>query len=199
MHGVTTAHRTLSLLLVMALAGCTSARLLRVENDLLTRENVELRARVDGAGGRDATTAAKLELQAVANILEARGFQAGVHEEGTEVVVDYAAENGPIQLVIRTFPNAGVLYVATRDYASLSSAHDGDSAQMMITQLAVLNFEVLLAKFQLDPTKGEIVVSMELPYAGLDETTMLGSIERLLRVADAKRPALQAALQGAAL
>jgi hypothetical protein len=199
MTGSTAAHRTVSLLVLLALGGCTSARLLRVENDLLTRENLELRALVEGAGGRDATVVAQFEIEAVGRILEARGFNVRVDDDATEVTLQYGAENGSIEVVISTFPNAGVLYMATRGYVSLVSAHDGDSAQLMITQLATLNYEVILAKFQLDPVKGEVVVSVELPYASVDEATMVAVLERLIRVADTKRPLLQAALQSTAL
>jgi hypothetical protein len=69
-----------------------------------------------------------------------------------------------------------------------------------MVQLATLNYELLLGKFQLDPHTGDVLLSMELSLAdGLGYDTLSSAVDHLVRTADARYPELSRAAHGRGL
>ncbi len=178
-------------LLGLVASGCTSARLLRVENDMLQRSNDALQRELEVA--RVKGRIHPVDLGAVAGALGAAGRSFTAREDAVELACP--ADSGGLRLELRWFAESQIVYLGTRDYLTLSDARDADATWLLLVQVATLNFEALVGKFQLDPESGEIVVSVELHAGeGLGSATLLGAVDRLCATAWHHRAQLVTAL-----
>jgi hypothetical protein len=71
---------------------------------------------------------------------------------------------------------------------------------LLLVQVAALNYELLVGKFQLDAETGEIILSVELATEdGLGMATVLSALDSLTHTADARYPDLKRAAAGTGL
>ncbi|RME29450.1 MAG: YbjN domain-containing protein [Deltaproteobacteria bacterium] len=188
--------------LALALAGCGGNRLVRVENDLL---NQQLQVALDelgecqqGGGRQD--YAPTVTLDVIQAWLERAGY--GPVERSDQGVLYSAIEgqNTDFRLTAQLFPAQGVLFLAATDYLRLEDATSSRAMVLLLTQLAALNYDLLLGKFQLNPRSGDISLSVELKLDdGLGFATFDAALDQLVRNADARYPELVRAAGGGRL
>lgn len=188
---------------LLCLAGCGS-RVLRVENDLLRQRQAELETRVADLEKRApdaADYAATVDLGVIHQFLDRAGWAHEVVTSGNgHISLDYRGKNATFGVTIRYFANAKVVFLGTSDYLHLDDAAGTESVVLLLVQLAALNYDLLVGKFQMNPETGEILLSMELHVAdGLGYQTLLGALHDLCETADAKKPDLDRAIEGLGL
>ncbi len=182
-----------SALLIPLLIGCSSHKLLRLENELLKSQNDQLHSRLDGcqeqAPIQDFATTVDLVL--IQDYLQRSGFPAGTLSSPNVLTVPIEGTNTNFQLTIQLFEEEKVLYMAANDYLQLEDAASSKSMVLLLTQVATLNYELLLGKFQLNPSTGAISLSVELNLDdGLGFRTFRTVIHHLVRTADDRHPEL---------
>jgi len=192
----------LGLWLLATLGGCQSSKLLRLENNLLKHDNASLREQLSDcqrqAPPSDYVTTVTPEI--VGEFLVRAGFPRP--EVGTSGVLSVPIEgsNTRFRLTIQLFEREKVLFLATNDYLEIESATSSEAMVLLLTQLAALNYELLLGKFQLNPRTGDISLSVELNLDdGLGYRTFESVVNHLVRTADEKYPELLAVAQGQGL
>lgn len=180
-------------------AACTSTKLLRLENELLERENAELRAELEASRAQAAPAdfATKIDVELVARYLERAGFPEPERSPTGLLAVPVEGRNTSFRLTIQHFQREEVLFVAVADYLRLEDASSSQAMVLLLTQLAAMNYDLLLGKFQLNPRTGEISLSVELNLDdGLGYRTFSRVVSHLVRTADEKYPELLRAAQG---
>ncbi len=190
---------TAIILMTTGLLACPSRRLLVLENRVLNQENTELHQRLQGQlspmGAEDFDPQPTLET--VHRYLERAGYNHEWTPEATQVRMEFVGINTDFSVVVRHFDGPKVLFLTTRDYASLDLAADAQGAVLLLTTLATLNYELLLGKLQLDPETGEILLSAEIHVGdGLGYATFVQGLELLLHGADRHYTDIVAAASG---
>lgn len=186
------------LLPILLLTACGSTKLLRLENELLKNQNKELQAQLSSceADGppQDFTTEITPEL--IKEYLFRSGLQ-GAEEIGNLISLPVNGENTRFRVTVQHFEREKVLYIATHDYLRMEDASSSPAMVLLLTQLATLNYELLLGKFQLNPKNGAIALSVELNVDdGLGYRTFHAAVTHLVRTADVRYPQLVRAASG---
>ncbi len=189
--------------LALLAAGCAPRRKLQVENTLLRDHVVELQRQVlemERIVPDPQSFVRAPDLQTVAEYLGRAGYDYDFAGEGDHIQFEYIGRHTSFRVLLRIFEGADVLFVTTGGYFSLDDAAGTDSLVMLMVQLATLNYELLLGKFQLDPHTGDVLLSMELSLAdGLGYDTLSSAVDHLVRTADARYPELSRAAHGRGL
>ncbi len=190
--------------LILLLAACPSRRLLRLENRLLQEENATLSEQLQtlekrAPPGKDWTDEMSLEL--VHEWLDRAGYKHTYSgPDAKHVHLEFIGLNTEFSVNVQLFAEADVLFLATGDYLQLSDAQDTDSVTLLLVQIASLNYELLVGKFQLDPETGDVLLSSELLLDdGLGYDTFVRALEQLLHTADGRYPDLERAASGTGL
>lgn len=186
-----------------ALTGCVSRRVLLLENRLLVDENATLAERVHTLEKRmppEGTWVLRPTLDDVHGFLERGGWRHEWSPGSSHIRLDYAGRHAMFSVDIRPFESADVLFLATDGYLHLDAAASTESLVLLLVQIAALNYEILVGKFQLNAETGEVLLSVELPTAdGLGLDTFLSALDQLTHTADVRYPDLQRAAAGLGL
>ncbi len=184
--------------LLILLAGCGPHRLLRLENQLLKTQNTELRAQIEtcDSQGPPKDYVHEVTPALLQEYLFRAGFQ-GSEQVGDLVSVSVSGENTSFRVTLQHFEREKVLYIATHDYLRMEDAASSQAMVLLLTQLATLNYELLIGKFQLNPKNGAIALSVELNIDdGLGFKTFEAVVSHLAKTADARYPQLVRAASG---
>lgn len=189
---------------LLLLCGCAGNHLLRVENDVLRARNASLEQRLVELELRAPDPhdyAREVDLSVVHAFLDRAGYENTYVTSGNgHIALEWHGKNADFGVTIRYFPNADVVFLATDDYLDLQEATSTESVVLLLVQLAALNYDLLVGKFQLNPESGEILLSMELHVEdGLGYATLAGAFRDLCETADAKKPDLDQAIAGLGL
>jgi hypothetical protein len=194
-------RRLLPALILLALSGCASRRLLVVENDLLRDRVGELEARVaelekDLPNPDD--YARPVDLAIVDRWLDRAGYVHTYNQSGQgHVRLEFAGRNTSFSVSIQHFPSRNVLFMATSGYLRLEEAQSIESVVLLLVQIASLNYDLLVGKFQMNPETGEILLSTELyVQEGVAYATFLQALDSLCATADDRYPDLERAIEG---
>lgn len=187
------------LLAALALPGCASRKLLRLENQVLVQELERVHAELadcrSDAPPQDFATEVSLDL--VADYIARAGFKGVERTENGLLVVLIEGTHTDFKMTAQLFDREDVLYLAATDYLRLEDATSSRSMVLLLTQLAALNYDLLLGKFQLNPRTGEITLSVELNLDdGLGFKTFESVSHHLVKTADARYPELARAAGG---
>lgn len=170
---------------------------------MLNEEVVDLQARLmemERVVPDPAAFAREPDLNTVHRYLDQAGFDHDWAPDRDHIAFEYIGRHTSFRVLIRVFGSADVLFLTTSGYFSLDDAAGTDSLVMLMVQIATMNYELLLGKFQLDPESGDILLSMELPIAdGLGYDTLAAAVDHLVRTADARYPELSRAARGRGL
>jgi len=188
---------------VMFGSACVSTRILKLENKVLHTENSQLIERVKllEQDHLDPLNFSKqVDLKVVRNYLDRAGYIYNAAKDGSHIHLEYGGQHTSFGVNIQIFPHANVMFLATSDYLSLSEAQSTPSVILLLTQLAALNYDMLVGKFQLNPQTGEILLSSELHIGdGIGYTTLIATLEHLCQTADSHYADLQRAVSGVGL
>ena len=190
------------LLVPFVLSGCASRKLLRLENELLKHQVTQLRDQLDGcqqqAPPQDFVSDVTIEI--IQEYLDRSGFPPGELSAPTVLMVPIEGHNTRFQLTIQLFEQEKVLYIAANDYFQIEDASSSKSMVLLLTQVAALNYEMLLGKFQLNPNTGGISLSVEMNLDdGLGFKTFNAVIHHLVQTADARHPELMDTAQSSGI
>lgn len=198
---VTTPTRLL-LPLLLVLSGCAGAKLLRLENEVLKGQNKELRGQLDACQQNTPPPdfATEVSMEVVAAYMMRVGFNGVAPTSGTVLSAPIQGRNTSFQVNVQLFEEEKVLFLAVSDYLRLEDATTSSAMVLLLTQLAAMNYELLLGKFQLNPNSGEISLSVELNLDdGLGFRTFKAVSDHLVRTADQRYPELLRAAQGSGM
>ena len=186
----------------LSASACANPKLLRLENELLKSQNAELSARLETCE-QDAPPpdfATEVTLDVVAGYASRAGFKGFEVTPRGVLTVPITGRNTSFRVNAQLFEKEKVLFLAVSDYLRLEDATTSSAMVLLLTQLASLNYELLLGKFQLNPSTGEITLSVELNLDdGLGFRTFSAVADHLVRTADARYPDLLRAAQGTGL
>ena len=185
--------------LLLMLSGCASHKLLRVENQLLERENTELQTQLSNCSNASLPEdyATQVTLEVVSEFIEKSGF--AVQERANErvIAVPVEGQNTRFHINIQLFEKEKVLFLVASDYLRLEQATTSKAMVLLLTQLAALNYDMLIGKFQLNPSTGAITLSAEINLDdGMGFQTFHSVIHHLKNTADARYPDLVQAAKG---
>ncbi|MDG1481393.1 MAG: hypothetical protein P8R54_17495 [Myxococcota bacterium] len=180
-------------LLALLSTGCSSRKLLRLENELLKHQVTQLREQLDGcqlqAPPQDFVNEVSVEI--IQEYLSRAGFPPGELTAPSVLLVPIDGLNTRFQMTIQLFQQEKVLYIAANNYLQIEDASSSKSMVLLLTQVAALNYEMLLGKFQLNPNTGAISLSVELNLDdGLGFQTFNSVVHHLVQTADARHPEL---------
>lgn len=165
-----------------------------LENELLKAEIGELRAAMSAAVG-PMTPAVSPEL--LAAYLERAGLPPPERSASGVLVVPCEGVNTRFRMSLQHFEREQVLYIAVVDYLDLEAASSSGAMVLLLTQLASMNYELVMGKFQLNPRSGAITLSVELKTDdGLGFRSFEAAVHRLLETADERYPDLVRAARG---
>ncbi len=190
------------LALMLGLSACSSTKLLRLENELLKRQNAELRTELEQSRAQAAPAdfATTVDLELVEEYLSRAGLPEPERSPTGLLTVPVEGHHTNFQVTVQLFEREKVLFMNVANYLRLEDAASSQAMVLLLTQLAALNYDLLLGKFQLNPRTGDISLSVELNLDdGLGFQTFSTVIHHLIRTADDKHPDLLRAAQGQAL
>jgi hypothetical protein len=172
----------------------------RLENQVLTLENEQLRARVEALekiAPTPGTWSREPDLSLVSSWLDKAGYVYRKSDTGASLRLEYAGANTSFAMTIQHYPKAKVLLLATNEYLRIDEAPDARGIVLLLVKLAALNYDLLIGKFQLDPESGDILLSAELQLDdGLGYDTFIRTLDHLFRTADETWPELSQAAGG---
>jgi hypothetical protein len=187
------------LLVAPLLVGCAGQKLLRLESQLLEAENVQLRADLLASRGQAAPEnfATNVTLEVVSAYLVKLGMQ-GVEQPAPGVLsLPVRGTNTTFKIDIQLFLPEKVLFLVASDYLRIEDASSPAAMVLLLTQLAAMNYDLLLGKFQLNPRSGEISLSIELNLDdGLGYLTFERALRHLMATADDRYLTLSTAARG---
>lgn len=138
------------------------------------------------------------DLDTLARWLEADGTTPERFEDVLRVA--HEGEHGVVGITVQTFDDPPVVYLQTTPLTTLADASGERGVVLLLTQLAVLNYETVQGKLQLNPRTGEVLASVELESdAGVAPETFRAAMAGLAAQADAWRPVLAEAANGVRL
>lgn len=188
---------------LLLLCSCASHRILRVENQILRQENSDLQQRVFDLEQRmpaPSTYERHPTLETAHTFLEHAGYTHTWTPGSTHLRFPYTGKITSFNITIQHFEKAGVMFLSTDDYLHLDEASNTESLVLLLVQLAALNYELLVGKFQLNTETGEVLLSVELPtQEGLGRDTFIDALDQLLSTADNRFPDLARAAAGLGL
>ena len=181
------------------LFACTPPKVVRVENQMLQRENTELRDKL-------ATCATQVSPSDYLSTVDIEGVQRFLGRIGHNNVdqpspsilsIPIEGKNTSFRVNIQLFEREQVLFMVAAGYLELESAASSKAMVLLLTQLAALNYELLIGKFQLNPTTGAISLSAEINLDdGMGFQTFQSVLSHLIQTADNHHPSLLSAAQG---
>ena len=193
----------MKLFILSLLTGCLfTPKVVRLENQLLQRDNAELRDRLSQCADKEAPSdyLRTVDLPGVVRFLQDAGY-AEIEQSSPGVIsIPVEGKNTSFRVNIQHFEREKVLFMVAAGYMELEAATSSNNMVLLLTQLAALNYELLIGKFQLNPTNGQISLSVELSLEdGLGYKTFEATLHHLLQTADAKYPDLMQAAEGRGL
>jgi hypothetical protein len=194
--------RLLLVPLLLVAQACASTKLLRLENQVLLTQNQELRGQLEACEQNTPPPdfATTVTMEVVATYMARIGFDNVSPSSARVLTVPVAGRNTSFKVNVQLFADEKVLYLAVSDYLRLEDATTSSAMVLLLTQLAAMNYEMLLGKFQLNPGSGEISLSVELNLEdGLGYRTFKAVTDHLVRTADQRYPELLRAAQGTTL
>lgn len=169
-------------------SGCASKRLIAVENRQMKVELTDLQERLVYAEGKAIDTdsfATSPTLEHVHLFLDQAGIRHTYSEGASTVDLTYTGQNTNFSVSIRQYNEHGVLLLSTRDLFYLSETTSTESMVLLLVQMATINYELLLGKLQLNPSTGEVLLSMEIQVSdGLGIHTLVETLHALCSNAD---------------
>ena len=180
-------------LLLTLLTGCSSGKLLRLENELLKHQVTQLRDELDGCQQQSPPQdfVNDVRIETIQAYLSRAGFPTGELTAPNVLLIPIEGHNTSFQMSIQLFSTEKVLYIAANDYLQIEDASSSKSMVLLLTQVAALNYELLLGKFQLNPSSGAISLSVEMNLDdGIGFRTFNAVIHHLVQTADARYPEL---------
>jgi len=186
-------------LLLLALNGCASHKLLRLENQLLERENIDLQTELDQCSESTLPEgyARKVDLEVIKRFLAKTEY--GDHETVNDqvITVPVKGKNTSFQVNLQLFAREKVLFMVATGYLRLEQATTSKAMVLLLTQLAALNYDLLIGKFQLNPGTGDITLSAEINLDdGIGFQTFQSVLHHLIQTADIRYPELVRAARG---
>ena len=193
----------MTLLWLSMMTGCLfTPKVMRVENQLLHRENAELRdkLKVCSEAAAPSDYLPQVDLAGVVRFLNRAGYNEVEALSESVISVPVNGENTSFKVNIQIFERENVLFMVTAGYMELEAATSSNSMVLLLTQLAVMNYELLIGKLQLNPSSGAISLSAEINLDdGMGFQTFQSVLGHLIQTADAQHPALKSAAQGLGL
>ena len=187
----------------LLLTGCLSApKVMRLENQLLQRENAELRDQLQSCAveTRPSDYLTQVDMTGLVGFLNKAQYTEIEAISDSVISVPVRGENTNFKVNIQLFEREKVLFMVTAGYMELESATSSQSMVLLLTQLAAMNYELLLGKLQLNPNSGAISLSAEINLDdGMGFQTFQSVLGHLIQTADAQYPALSSAAQGLGL
>ncbi len=183
----------------LSLSGCATAKLLRLENEVLKNRTAELEAEVYAcrADARPADFVTEINVEVIGDFLARAGFASADPGGGSLYTIGINGKHTSFQVSVQLFESENVLYFAAHDYLSLEDAASSQSMVLLLTQLATMNYDLLLGKFQLNPRSGDISLSAEVQVDdGIGFATFEAVLNHLIYTADSRHPVLLRAAQG---
>lgn len=187
------------LLLLLLLTGCPSTKLLQLENQALSRKAADLSQELEQCNSKvlPEDYAIQVDLQTVTGFLTKAGFADHKIANDRVVTVPVKGKNTSFQLNIQLFERERVLFMVATGYLRLEQATTSKSMVLLLTQLAAMNYDLLIGKFQLNPGTGDITISAELNLDdGMGYQTFQSVLNHLIKTADEKYPDLVRAAKG---
>jgi len=185
--------------LLLALTGCASQKLLRLENQLLERENTEIKSKLEQCTDSSLPDdyAVSVDLKTVTSFLTKAGYKDFKQLNDQVISVPWQGKNTQFSVNIQLFEREKVLFLAANGYLRLEQATTSKSMVLLLTQLAALNYDLLIGKFQLNPSTGDITLSAEINLDdGMGFQTFQSVLHHLGQTADKKYPDLVRAAKG---
>ena len=185
-------------LLALALVSC-APRTLRLENQVLRLQNADLQQQLAEArkDALPADYARTVDMAVVRDYATRAGFTQIDDSQPGVLLIPIEGQNAQFRLLLQLFDKEKVLYLAVTDYLRIEDAPDPPSMVVLLTQMATINYDLLLGKLQLNPKTGAITMSVELNLDdGLGFETFKAVARHLVRTADDRYPALRAAFDG---
>ena len=177
--------------LLTGAAGCGGARLRALEVELLRAQLTDAQeaVRAQGANGAPAVSP-----ELLTQYLQRAGFPAPERTGTGLLVVPVEGKNVRFRVSFQHFPRDHVVYIAAIDYFDVDAAGSPGALVLLLTQLATINYELVLGKFQLNPRTGAVTLSVELKVDdGLGLRTFEAALRHLIETADARYPELRRA------
>jgi hypothetical protein len=189
------------LLIVLLASGCASRRLLLIENELLRTRNHDLDERlahIERVSPAPEDYRKTVDLAVVDEFLTRAGYGHTWNTAGQgHIRVEYSGENASFDVTIQHFDSSNVLFLATSGLTYLKEVENVESMVLLLVQVATLNYDLLVGKFQLNPETGEVLLSTEIHVDdGLGYETFTSALEQLISSADERFPELERAAQG---
>ena len=185
------------------LTGCLFApKVMRLENQLLQRENAELRDQLKECSTQSVSSdyVTEVTMVDVVAFLQRSGFTEVQPVSESLVSVPYVGENTDFRVNVQLFKREQVLFLVAVGYMELEAASSSSNMVLLLTQLAAMNYNMLIGKFQLNPTTGAITLSAEINLDdGMGFQTFNSVLSHLVNTADTQHPALLSAAQGLGL
>jgi hypothetical protein len=184
------------------LLGCVSPKLLKVENQLLQKENTELRDKLASCDVQRAPSdyLTQVDMAGVQRFITRAGFENVKLASDTVLTIPIQGRNTSFMVNVQLFEREKVLFMATAGYLDLEIATSSQAMVLLLTQLVAINYELLVGKFQLNPNSGAITLSAEIQLDdGLGYQTLLSTINHLIQTADDQHPSLVSAARGMGL
>jgi len=185
--------------LIPILLACATPKVLRVENQMLQRENTELRDQLATCNTQAAPSdyLATVDMEGVARFLARAGFESVEPVSERILSIPVTGKNTSFRVNIQLFEREKVLFMVAAGYLELEAATSSKAMVLLLTQLAAMNYELLLGKFQLNPTTGAISLSAEINLDdGMGFQTFHSVLGHLIQTADAQHPSLMNAAKG---
>jgi len=195
-------HRTAwpaAVVLALSLSGCATAKLLRLENEVLKNRTAELEAKLSTcrADARPVDFVTEVDGQVIGEYLVRAGYGSADPGGDSLYTIGIDGKHTQFQVSVQLFERENVLYFAVHDYLSLEDAASSQSMVLLLTQLATMNYDLLLGKFQLNPRSGDISLSVEVQVDdGLGYATFEAVLNHIIYTADSRHPDLLRAAQG---
>jgi hypothetical protein len=181
------------------LTACTTPKVWRVENQLLQRENTELRDKLAVCNTQAAPSdyLSTVDMEGVSRFIARAGYN-GVEPVSDRILsIPIEGNNTSFRVNVQLFDRENVLFMVAAGYLELEAATSSKSMVLLLTQLAALNYEMLIGKFQLNPTTGAISLSAEINLDdGMGFQTFQSVLEHLIKTADTQHPTLLSAANG---
>ena len=184
------------------LTGCASPKLLRVENQLLQKENTELRDMLATCDDQRAPSdyLTQVDIAGVHQFINRAGFENVKQASETVLTIPVQGKNTSFMVNVQLFEREKVLFMATAGYLDLEVATSSQAMVLLLTQLVAINYELLVGKFQLNPNTGAITLSAELQLDdGVGFETLRSTLNHLIQTADAQHASLMSAARGMGL
>jgi len=185
--------------LLPLLTACSTPKVLRVENQMLQRENVELRDKLATCSTQAAPSdyLTTVDMEGVARFIARAGYPDVEPVSERILSIPVAGNNTSFRINVQLFEREQVLFMVAAGYLQLEAATSSKSMVLLLTQLAAMNYEMLIGKFQLNPTTGAISLSAEINLDdGMGYQTFQSVLGHLIKTADTQHPTLLSAASG---